>query len=70
MIAVGYIPYGIVTENGVAYLQSAKHLKSDGYFGVTKSMQILEVLIPHSFKGHIDFTYIYLKSHVDSPLKV
>lgn len=60
VIAVGYVHYRMVTENGLAYLQGAEHLRPDGDLGVTKSMQMLEVLSPQYFKGYIEFICIHL----------
>lgn len=60
VIAVGYVHYRIVTEDGLAYLQGAEHLRPDGYLGVTKSMQMPEVLSPQYFKGYIEFICIHL----------
>lgn len=46
--------------NGLADLQSAEHCKPNGYFWVTKSLQIWEVMSSHYFKGHIEFTHAHL----------
>ena len=50
----------MVTENGLADLQSAEHSKPNGYFGVTESKQILEIMSQHYFKSHTEFTYIHV----------